>query len=269
MIAVILPSRGLIFSRTAEEILNNLKGIDHKIFFSHRAPIPNCFEIPTHKALSDESVTHLWFVEEDMVLCPNILEEMVALDKAVVTVDYPVTKDGRGAVFSDAGGKVLFCGTGCLLIKREVFDELKAPYFRDDIRWTIKNLGDQIKITGMKADDGDGYGLHDVNFCMSLDERSIPIHVLETTVGQRKLVALGKAGTNNGAHNIEVWDKVKKGYMLEKIQSYPVQNTGALVSIVTPSGEVMVTKTHANTLVEKGLAKHPPKRHSIIDRGNL
>ena len=50
MIAVILPSRGLIFSRTADEILQNLKDIPHKIYFSHRKPIPDCFNEPVEEA---------------------------------------------------------------------------------------------------------------------------------------------------------------------------------------------------------------------------
>ena len=49
-VAVILPSRGLMFSKTAEEIINNVKGVPHKFFFSHKRPIPECFEIPTEEA---------------------------------------------------------------------------------------------------------------------------------------------------------------------------------------------------------------------------
>lgn len=67
-IGVILPSRGLIFSRTAEEILNNLKKVPHKIYFAHKRPIPECFNEPLEEALADKDITHIWFVEDDMVL---------------------------------------------------------------------------------------------------------------------------------------------------------------------------------------------------------
>lgn len=34
-VGVIFPSRGLVFSKTADELLQNLKKVNHKIFFSH------------------------------------------------------------------------------------------------------------------------------------------------------------------------------------------------------------------------------------------
>lgn len=266
MIAVILPSRGLMFSQTAEELINNLKGIDHKIFFSHKRPIPYCFEEPVAKALKDPTITHLWFVEDDMVIPPNTLKEMLNLDKAVVTHDYPINSDARGAIFK-VDKKVVFCGTGCLLVKRAVFDELPKPYFRTDVRWNIKNYGEYLKMTATNDSNLDGYGLHDVNFCMNLWYLNIPIHQAPGTLGQRKLIALGKAGTNEGAHNIEVWKQVKQGHLLKEIKKWPVLPTGNLETVLTPTGEVNVSQAHAKTLVEKGLAEKLPKRKLIVDWG--
>lgn len=267
MIAVILPSRGLMFSETAEEILNNLKRIPHKFFFSHGLSIPECFEKPTVEALKDEDISHLWFVEDDMKIPSDTLKTMLDKQLAVVTADYPINKNGRGAVFYDAGGKVLITGTGCLLVKREVLDEMKPPYFRTDIRWNIKNMGDFIKLTGSKTGQIDGYGLHDVNFSMNLHRMDIPIHCIEQKLGQRKLVSLGKAGTNDGAHNIDVWTKVRKDQLLKQIQTWPVQETGNLVEVTTPTGDILVSHAHAKTMVDKGLATIPPKRFSVIDWG--
>ena len=207
MIGVILPSRGLIFSRTADEILQNLKDVPHKFYFAHKRPIPECFNEPLERALKDD-VTHIWIVEDDMVLPKGTLTQLLEMDKAVVTADYPVNEKGRGSVFA-LKGQTIYCGTGCLLIKREVFDELKRPIFRTDVRWRMKNYGKQIKISSHYSED-EGYGLHDITFCMSLYERSIPIHVIKTKLAQRKLVSLGKAGSNNGAHVIEIWKEIKK-----------------------------------------------------------
>lgn len=265
-IAVILPSRGLIFSRTADEILQNVKGIPHKFFFSHRKPIPECFEEPTVRALEDESVTHLWFIEDDMVLKPDTLQRLIDADKAVVTIDYPVNKNGRGSVFK-VGKEVLFCGTGCMLVKREVFTELRKPYFRTDMKWNIKNYGDFLKLTRSKTTDLDGYGLHDVNFCMNLYHLGIPIHVLRGKLGQRKLIALGEAGTNNGAHDIEVWNEIVKDELLNQVKTWPVMPTGNLVTVNTADGEVLVSKEHAKKLVKRGLANIPPKRKVVVDWG--
>lgn len=263
MIGVILPSRGLIFSRTADEILQNLKGIPHKIYFSHRKPIPDCFNEPVEEALKNKDITHLWMVEDDMVIPPDTLSTMLAMDKAVVTGDYPVNKNGRGAVFT-IKNQVIYTGTGCLLIKREVFDEIKRPFFRTDVRWRMKNYGDHIKISSHRVDE-EGYGLHDITFCMAIYERSIPIHAIKQKLGQRKLVALGKAGTNDGAHQIEVWNTIKKDQLLKQIKSWPIEKTGNLITVDTEYGHMNVSKAHGAKLIKAGLAKKIPKKALVVD----
>lgn len=266
MIAVVLPSRGLIFSQTADEILSNLKGINHKFFFSHRKPLPACFETPTIKALLDPDITHLWFVEEDMVIPPGTLQAMIDADANAITCDYPITKDGKGAVFYDAGGRVIFCGTGCLLVKKEVFDSLKTPYFTDKIRWMMYNYGSSVKLVGLNNDSG-GYGLHDITFCIKLWKAGVIIKTLPAKLAQRRLINLGKAGSNDGAHNIEIWNKLVKNKRLKELQAQPIASgaTTKLVSVMTPTGEMQTSQTHANKLVAKGLGHFPPKSYTIID----
>jgi len=270
-VGVILPSRGLMFSETADEILQNLKGIPHKIFFSHGKPIPECFIRPTNRAIIDEEVTHFWYIEDDMVLPPNVLQEMLDADVNVITCDYPVTKDGRGSVFYDKGGRVVFAGTGCLLVKRRVFENLREPYFTDKIRWSILNYGESVKLTASKNESGDGYGLHDITFSIKLWKAGIIIQVLPIKLAQRKLINLGKAGSNNGAHNIEVWKKIIKNKRLKAIQSQPIA-LGAktkLVTVDTPTGAVTTSQKHADNLVAQGLATYPAKRFTIIDDNDI
>ena len=266
-IGVIFPSRGLVFSRTAQELLENLEGYDYEIFFSHGRPIPECFETPLQIALFDKNITHIWIVEDDMVLPKNILKELLSVNKAVVTADYPITKGGRGSVFRDASKKVLFCGTGCLLVKREVFDELKSPYFRTDTKWNVKNYGKYIKFTAVPNESGDGYGLHDITFSFELANLNIPIHVVPTKLGQRKLIELGKSGTNDGAHQIETWTRIIKDKRLKEIQSYPVEKSGDLVEVRSGDEILNVSKDHAAKLVKLGKAEAIPKRKSYIDWG--
>ena len=263
-VAVVLPSRGLIFSQTADEILQNLEGIPHKFFFAHQLPIPDCFEKPVEAILNDSGITHVWFVEDDMILPPDTLKKMLEKDKAVVVADYPVTKDGKGAMLK-IKNEVIFSGTGCTLVNLAVFVELKPPYFRCDTVWNVKNYGDFIKMTGVPRGDQESYGLHDVNFFMSLWRKGIPVHDVGITVGQRKLINLGKAGTNDGAHNIEEWTKVKKDYTLKKIKNWPVEKHGSMTTVITPDGELMVSPSHAKTLIKKGLATPTPKRAIVVD----
>ena len=262
-VGVIFPSRGLVFSRTANELLDNLTDIPHKIFFSHKKPIPECFNNPLEEALKDKKITHIWFVEDDMVLPERILHTMLFEDKAVVTCDYPINKDGRGSVFK-IKDQIIFCGTGCLLVKREVFDELKRPIFRTDIRWRMKNYGDFIKMSSHIVEE-EGYGLHDINFSMALYERGIPIHELPVKLAQRKLLSLGKAGSNNGAHNIEIWTKIKKDHLLKTIKSWPAEKYGKLITIDTEYGHMNVTQSHANKLIKMGMATKLPNKQLVID----
>lgn len=264
-IGVIFPSRGLVFSQTAEELLQNLKGIPHRIFFAHKRPIPECFEEPTQEALKDPTITHLWFVEDDMILRPNTLQNLLEADCNAVTADYPVTKDGRGSVFYDKGGNVVFSGTGCLLVKASVFDNLKKPYFTDKVRWTMLNYGESVKLVGKYADVG--YGTHDISFSIKLWNNGTKINVIKQKLGQRKLIELGKAGSNNGAHNIEVWRKVIKDKRLDDVLAQPIADgaKSKLVTVDTPTGGINTTRSHAESLVSQGLASYPPRRFTIID----
>lgn len=264
-IAVILPSRGLMFSRTAEDLLKNLKGYDYKIYFAHYRPIPECFNEPLRRALSDDVYTHVWFVEDDMKMPSDTLKTLLEKDKAVVTADYPVNKDKRGAIF-EIDNRIIFCGTGCLLVRAEVFDELKEPYFHTERKWNIKNYGEYFKMTANKNKSIKGYGLHDVNFCMDLYRKDIHIHKVDKVLGQRKLKRLGDDGTNNGAHEIEEWNEVEKDQMIKKIKSWPVEKSGDLVSVIMKDGnEIQTSKQHAEKLINNKLAKKAPKRKLVIN----
>lgn len=265
-IAVILPSRGLIFSQTADELLQNLQGFDYDIFFAHGKPIPECFEKPVLEALqSPQNYTHIWFVEDDMVLPEETLSAMLLMDAPVVACDYPVSKTGQGSIFKNKEGQIIFAGTGCLLVKREVFDELKPPYFRTDIRWGAVNYGSFIRMRANYMPTApDGYGLHDTNFGMKLWQAGIPISEAGK-IGQRKLVALGKAGSNDGAHQIEEWTKLKPNFLLRKFQKMPVQPLGKLVPVNTVDGELLVHPDKARKLIKAGVATKPIKQSVSID----
>jgi len=264
-VGVVLPSRGLMFSRTAEEILANLKNVSHKIYFAHKLSIPDCFNVPTLQALEDETITHIWYIEDDMALPSNTLLNMIYAHAPVVTCDYPVTKEGKGAVFRDKNKDIIFTGTGCLLVEREVFEKLPPPYFRSDIRWTPFNYGTTVKLVGRHV-EGEGYGLHDVTFGISLYKHNIPI-VQTDIIAQRKLIKLGQAGSNNGAHKIEMWQKIKKDYALKRILSGPlaIGARGMLITVDTPSGGVRTTLQHAQNLIKQGLATPINEKKIIID----
>jgi hypothetical protein len=268
-IAVIFPSRGLCFSQTAEELLDNLEGYDYDLFFAHGLPIPDCFEKPVREALRG-SYTHVWLVEDDMILPEGTLDAMLLMDAPVVACDYPVSKSGQGAIMKSAEGKIVFAGTGCLLVKRAVFDALTPPYFRTDIRWNAANYGSFIRLTAARITNPDleGYGLHDTNFGLKLWQAGIPISEAGV-IGQRKLVKLGVAGSNHGAHEIEEWTKVKPNVLYRKFKRMPALPLGKLVPVMTAEGELMVHPDHAKKLIKAGVATKPPKQSIAVDYNEL
>lgn len=265
-IGIVVPSRGLIFSRTAEEILANTVGIRHKFFFAHKLPIPECFEKPVKKALSDPTISHVLIIEDDMILPSDALRKAIEANKDVVTYDYPITKDGRGSVFTDAQGKVLYSGTGFILIKREIFEKLSKPYFQSNIAWTIYRKRNGLKFVGGKASEG-VYGLHDITFGFKLQEIGVEITVLDTILGQRKLLGLGKTASNDGAHRIEEWTNVDKKYYDKRFKKLPksITENSVLVSVMTKDGELSVTKEHADKLIKANIAQPIEDNKTYVD----
>lgn len=214
-IAVIFPSRGLAFSETCEELLDNLEGYDYDIFFAHGLPIPVCFNKPLKSALNG-SYSHIWFVEDDMMLPKNCLKDLLAEKQDAVTANYPLTKDGTSAIFADPEGNAIYTGTGCLLVTLDFIKKFKFPVFKSDTCWDIKINKDHITVKPKKSEVGQ-YGLHDINFSLQAYKNKTPIKISKVKCGQRKLLALGQAGTNNGEHIISRWNGVKEPETVEKL----------------------------------------------------
>lgn len=202
-LAIILPSRNLVFSQTVAELFHELQDRDYEIFWSHGRPIPECFNVPTEAALADPTFTHLLTVEEDMIIHPGILDDMLDVDADAVTCDYPVTADGQGSVLYDSPDTAFYTGCGFLLIKTDLLHQLPKPIWRADIEWHTRRFGSRYRFSAHIVDDRKNYGQQDVAFGLRLYYNNRPIRVLSETLGQRKLVTRGEPGTNQGCHAIE------------------------------------------------------------------
>lgn len=200
-LAVILPSRGLIFSQTLEELLGELEGFNYEIFWAHGKSLPDCFDDPTERALADPDVYALLICEDDMIIPKGILKEMFAVNYPVVALDYPFQQQGDATVLHDPEGKAYWTGTGFLLVAKEILEKMDKPIWRTDRTFDPFIDKDTLHFWPRKLTKI-YYGLHDLNFGLTLYSAGLPILPMKRTAGQRKLRALGKAGTNNGVHDI-------------------------------------------------------------------
>lgn len=201
-LAVVVPSRGLMFSQTLEELLGELEDFDYEIFWAHGKSLPTCFNDPTEEALRDPDVYAVLFCEDDMKLPKGILKRMFAQNYPVVALDYPFKQQGDSTVLHDPQGFAYWTGTGFLLVQREVLEQLEKPIWRTDRTFDPFIDSDTIHFWPRKL-KGVHYGLHDLNFGMVLYSAGLPIMVMDETAGQRKLVKLGEKHTNQGAHEIQ------------------------------------------------------------------
>jgi hypothetical protein len=247
-IAVVLPSRGLVFSKTVEELLTELKPYKHKIFWSHGRPIPDCFEIPTTEALTDSSFTHLLTVEEDMIIPKGSIKAMLAEKRPYVAYDYPVTGAPSGTVLYDTPTTAYFTGCGLMLVEMDIVRRMPLPIWRTNIAWNMKHRSSyvQFDLSLRRAD----YGQQDIAFGLRLYANQIPLYVMPKTIGQRKLVKQGKGMTNEGCHEI------KEYYDVTTTKPITEPHDSGLVAIKTPDGKIhYMYGEHAKKLVEQGRAE--------------
>ncbi len=84
--------------------------------------------------------SHLFFVDTDMIFQPSVLDDLLAHDKDIIGAQYykrgtdkepvaPSRYDMPGMAYPHHIFKNYAAGTGCLLIKREVFEKMPRPWF--------------------------------------------------------------------------------------------------------------------------------------------
>lgn len=261
-VAIIIPSRGLINSKTIAEILQNAQDYDYQLYWSHANPLPVCFNLPIEEALKDPRNTHFYIVEEDMILPPGTLKELVEADVHCIANDYPLAGDNTNCVLYDPDGNAYFTGTGSILIKREVLEALPKPIFYANKAWTFKIKSDHIIFNLEHNQDPDKvYGQHDLNFGLDLYRKGTPIHVATKTCGHRKLKARGIEGTNQGQYTFDEWTKVSLGNKAYHRFSNP---TG-FIEVILDDKVTLVPQAKAEQLIEAGLGKDRRTGHAVFN----
>lgn len=210
-IGIICPTRGLLFTRTAQAIEEIRNGYNTKIYFSSDLPIPDGHNTLAQQALRD-GMDQLLFIEEDTVPPTGAIEKLLAVDQDIACIDYGVS--GWGCVTRNTQGEILWCGLGTTLIKRQVFEALEYPYFRVDkvLRqndWTWQTLPEDYIKTKQ-------YGSLDIWFCCQARAKGFRIgQVAGEEADHLLLTALGQRETNHGLHTIELKPKITKKQIID------------------------------------------------------
>jgi hypothetical protein len=217
-LAVCIASRGLAHSRTFDTVLQNLgeiSGMDleWKIFFAHGLPLPDSRNNLVEQAYSWKA-DKVWFVDDDIFVYPGILKRMLELTKPIVVVDYPLG-DRLESTIAFRGDKVLWGALGCTLISTEVFDKIGKPWFETDKTLQIVNeetMEYKIINTPYK------YGGEDVWFGIKAREMGFEITPLpNAVVGHIKPIKLARYGDNDGGHEFEIRNEIKKFQVYKEI----------------------------------------------------
>ncbi|NIM46670.1 MAG: hypothetical protein GTN40_00725 [Candidatus Aenigmarchaeota archaeon] len=121
-------------------INENITKYDIRLVFSKRFPLDAARNELVEKALL-ENPDYLWFIDSDMLIPPNTLDNLFAKDKDIISALYfqrkppyrPVVcmknKEGKYKLLDfvklNALHEVDIVGFGCVLVKKEVFEKLK------------------------------------------------------------------------------------------------------------------------------------------------
>lgn len=223
-VAICLPSRGLIHSRTLEAVLTALDvaQAQERIqivgwFLTHDLPIPDCHETTAERALA-AGAEYVWFVEEDMVPPPDALTALLdtreATGAGIVTIDYPVGENPtQSAVMHRSDGSIFWCGLGCTLIHRDVFAVVIRPWFRASHPGVFIRYGERQAWHWEDtpfAPNVFTYGGQDIWLCYQALLASFTIaEVPAMRAGHARLRSWGAQHTNDGAHVVDVLREIE------------------------------------------------------------
>jgi hypothetical protein len=210
-IGIILPTRGLVFTQV-EQAIEEMRDTRVRVYRSHNLPIPDGHNQLVKQALTD-GCEWLFFIEEDTVPPAGILEKLLQADNDIACVDYGVS--GWGCITRNSQGEILWCGLGCTLIKRHVFEKMIYPYFRVDMTLRLNDWSwQQLPEKYIKTKH---YGSLDIWFCDQARKLGFTIIQVVGECEHLELIVLGKRETNYGLHSIQAKPKITKNQIVEEV----------------------------------------------------
>lgn len=210
MIAICLCSRGLVYSKCMESVYIGLQAIPYsKLYMTHDLPIPDAQNDITERALQN-GADKIIYIEEDHFNGENEWKALALHEGDIATLQYN-DKNGspHGIIHYNEAMEILWCGMGSTMVQRRVFDKLKKPYFRDDVRYRIirKKDTDAGRIVTEYEELPNrakwGYGGQDVDFFTRVRQIGFRIHKIPDMRSiHMKVVRMGEPTINKGVHEI-------------------------------------------------------------------
>lgn len=207
MIAIVLCTRGIVFTEVEHEIEKMRQDHTIVVFRTWNKPIPEAQNYLVEKILESKDIEYLFFIEEDTVPPQDALEKLLALDVDIACIDYGV--NGYSCIAKDKKTEeILWCGLGCTLMKREVFEKIEKPWFRID---------KTLRLNDWKwIDNPAKYGGHDIWFCTQARAAGYTIQQAEGECRHLVLDQIGYKEFNNGLHSIGEKKKIKTQQYIER-----------------------------------------------------
>ena len=199
LIAVCIPTRGIVFTEVMQGVFDNLAGRKAVLLTTTDEGLPDCMNDLAERALA-AGASHLWIVEEDTVPPAGVLDALLAADAPLVACDYPVGTSHTCFGFDDDG--LLWTGFGCTLIKASVFAQVERPWFECNMNMTIVPRDGLYYFT---ADEHtvNRRGGHDLSFCTKMKRAGLERHGLKGWECRHlKLKSWNTAPANKACHDI-------------------------------------------------------------------
>jgi len=152
--------------------------------------------------LNESSAPYAWFVEEDVVVPKDALQELLALNVDIAAINYQL-KVGRISE-SRWNGTLEATSLGCTLIRRVVFETVSPPWFRVDQETVRVHPGSASgHHLELRSRLSSAYGGHDNAFCFRALEAGFSIATVPGMLCKHlQLVQLSEFRKNDGRHLI-------------------------------------------------------------------
>lgn len=220
VIAVLIPTRGTLFTQTVSALDRELAKYPHVRFYTTDLPIPDCRNALVQKAIdSGIAFTHYLMVDDDVIMPQGGLDAMLEVDEDIVVIDYPThwmggeaKHTGNVAYTDDSRKEISWAGLGCTLVTKKVIDSLDKPYFVSGGQYFDTIRGGKKVLYGKRL----SHGGEDVEFFFALKEKGFDIHKVDGMIaGHAKIlrhIGVVEQGKYAKQHDIHVADKIDRPF---------------------------------------------------------